>query len=93
MSNKITFNIDGREIEAVPGQTILEAADDAGIYIPRLCAKKGLSPHGSCRVCTVRVNGRPQAACTQPVAPGMNVENDTPEMKARSTILAWAWSG
>jgi hypothetical protein len=37
-----------------------------GKYIPRLCAMKDLVPHGSCRVCTVMVNGRPQAACTQP---------------------------
>ena len=82
MSDKIKFTIDGREIEADPGQTILQAAAMAGVYIPRLCAEKGLSPHGSCRVCVVRVNGRPQAACTQPVAAGINVENDTPELKA-----------
>jgi [NiFe] hydrogenase diaphorase moiety small subunit len=87
MSDKIKFTIDGREIEAEPGQTILQAAAAAGIYIPRLCAQKGLSPHGSCRVCVVRVNGRPQAACTQPVAPGINVENDTPELKAHRVSL------
>lgn len=82
MTDKIMFTIDGKEIEAKSGQTILEAAEDNGIYIPRLCAQKDLTPHGSCRICTVRVNGRPQAACTQPVAPGMDVENDTEEMKA-----------
>ncbi|MCK9522602.1 MAG: 2Fe-2S iron-sulfur cluster-binding protein [Proteobacteria bacterium] len=82
MSGKITLIIDGQEIEAEIGQTILDAADAAGVYIPRLCAMKGLSPHGSCRVCTVHVNGRPQAACTQPVAPGMSIENETPELKA-----------
>jgi [NiFe] hydrogenase diaphorase moiety small subunit len=81
MSDKITFTIDGVEIEGTVGQTIMQAADGAGVYIPRLCAHKDLSPSGSCRVCTVKVNGRPQAACTQPIAPGMNVENDTPEMK------------
>lgn len=81
MSNTLTFIIDGKEISAKPGQTILEAAEDAGIYIPRLCAEKDLKPHGSCRVCTVKVNGRPQAACTQPVAPGMVVESESEEMK------------
>ncbi|MDD4956349.1 MAG: 2Fe-2S iron-sulfur cluster-binding protein [Candidatus Omnitrophica bacterium] len=81
MSGKITFTIDGKEIEARQGQTILEAAEDAGIYIPKLCQMKGLVPHGSCRVCTVMVNGRPQAACTQPATDGMVVENDTPELK------------
>jgi len=77
MSDKITFTIDGKEIEATKGQTILQAADDAGIYIPRLCAHPDLEPFGSCRVCTVLVNGRPQAACTQPVAPGIVVESDS----------------
>ena len=65
-----TFIIDGVEIDARKDQTIMQAADEAGIYIPRLCAFEGLEPHGSCRICTVLVNGRPQAACTQPVAPG-----------------------
>ena len=81
MSNTITFMIDGVEIEGKPGQTIMQAADEAGVYIPRLCAFKGLSPYGACRVCTVTVNGRPQAACTQPVAPGMVVENDTERLQ------------
>ncbi len=81
MSAKIVFSVDGRRIEAEPGQTILEAAEAAHVYIPRLCWMKSLTPAGSCRVCTVRVNGRPQSACTQPVAPGMIVENDTEELR------------
>jgi [NiFe] hydrogenase diaphorase moiety small subunit len=76
----VGFTIDGKEIIAEQGQTILQAAALAGVYIPHLCAKKGLSPWGSCRVCTVLVNGRPQAACTMPVAEGMVVENDTAEL-------------
>ncbi len=80
MSETITFTIDGVEIKAAAGQTIMQAADAAGIYIPRLCAVHGLSPHGSCRVCTVKVNGRPQSACTQPVAEGIVVENETEEL-------------
>jgi [NiFe] hydrogenase diaphorase moiety small subunit len=88
MSDTIQFTIDGIEISAKPGQTIVEAADDAGIYIPRLCYLKGLVSHGSCRVCTVMVNGRPQAACTQPVAAGMIVENETEALKdARKNIV------
>jgi [NiFe] hydrogenase diaphorase moiety small subunit len=77
----ITFKIDGVEVKGKPGQTIIEAADAAGVYIPRLCYMKGLIPHGSCRVCTVLVNGRPQAACTQPIAEGMLVENNTEALK------------
>ncbi|MBD3238996.1 MAG: 2Fe-2S iron-sulfur cluster binding domain-containing protein [Chitinivibrionales bacterium] len=74
---RIHLTIDGTEITAEPGWTVMQAADHAGIYIPRLCSHKDLSPYGSCRVCTVLVNGRPQTACTQPVKDGMTVENDT----------------
>ena len=81
MSDKITFTIDGQEIITKPGQTILNAAEDAGVYIPRLCAHRELTPHGSCRVCTVLVNGRPQSACTQPAAEGMVVENDSEKIR------------
>jgi len=81
MSDRISLTIDGQQIEARPGQTILEAAEEAGVYIPRLCWMKGLSAFGSCRLCTVRVNGRPQSACTQPAAPGMIVENDTEQLR------------
>jgi len=81
MSDTITFTIDGVEVQARPGQTIIQAADEAGVYIPRLCYFKDLQPHGSCRLCTVMVNGRPQSACTQPVAEGMVVENDTDALK------------
>ena len=75
-----TIYIDGVEIAARPGQTVIEAADEAGVYIPRLCHLPGLPPHGSCRMCTVIANGRPASACYQPVVPGMVVENDTDEL-------------
>jgi len=81
MSETITFTIDGMTVPGRRGQTIMQAADEAGIYIPRLCARDGLSSYGSCRVCTVMANGRPQAACTQPIAEGMVVENDTEKLK------------
>ena len=82
MSDQVTLTIDGKEIQGRPGQSILEAAQEAGIYIPRLCYREGLTPHGSCRLCTVMVNGRPMSACTSPVAPGMVVENDTDRINA-----------
>jgi [NiFe] hydrogenase diaphorase moiety small subunit len=75
------LSVDGIEIEAQPGQTIMQAADAAGIYIPRLCAHKDLCAFGACRVCTVMVNGRPQAACTTPATEGMVIENDTADLK------------
>jgi [NiFe] hydrogenase diaphorase moiety small subunit len=81
MGDKITFTIDGKQVEAEPGQTILVAAEAAGVYIPRLCAHRDLTPFGSCRVCTVLVNGRPQSACTQPAAAGAVVENATEQLR------------
>ena len=78
MSDTVKITIDGKEIEAGAGQTILEAADAAGIYIPRLCAHPDLKPIGSCRVCTVLCDGRPQAACVKPVMEGMVIESETP---------------
>lgn len=80
MSEKIVFILDGEVIQGEAGQTILEAAEGAGKYIPRLCAHKDLIPYGGCRVCTVKVNGRPQSACTQPISDGINVESETDEV-------------
>jgi [NiFe] hydrogenase diaphorase moiety small subunit len=80
MNEQITFTIDGVEVKGKPGQTIMQAADDAGIYICRLCYHPAVQAHGSCRVCTVIVNGKPQTACTQPITEGMIVENDTKEL-------------
>lgn len=81
MSRTFRFKVDGAEIEAQEGQSIMDAADTAGIYIPRLCDVEGLEPQGSCRMCTVKLNGRPVAACTQPAEPDAQVENDTLELK------------
>ncbi len=81
MSKTLTFTIDGKVCTANPGQTILEAALDNGIYIPSLCRTDGLKPAGSCRVCTVRVGGRYMAACTQPVAESMVIENKAADLE------------
>lgn len=88
MSDKLALTVDGVEIEAAPGQTILEACDGAGIYIPRLCYHPDLSPGGHCRVCTVKANGRNVGACHTPVLDGMVVESETPEMRSdRRTVI------
>ena len=85
MSN--TINIDGREIPFEEGQTIMDAALAAGIYIPHLCHKPGLTPHGSCKLCTVEAGGRSVSACTMPAASGMQVASNTPELnEVRRTI-------
>lgn len=72
-----TFLLDGQTVSAEQGQSIMQSADRAGIYIPRLCSHPELTPFGACRVCTVLVNGRAQAACTHPASPGLVVENET----------------
>ena len=74
---EVKIRIDGVEIAAEKDQTIMEAADAAGIYIPRLCDHEGLRHQGGCRVCTVKANGRSVAACTQPVEADLTVENET----------------
>ncbi|HLA38571.1 MAG TPA: 2Fe-2S iron-sulfur cluster-binding protein [Candidatus Glassbacteria bacterium] len=80
MNDKMSIFIDGAECSASAGQSILQAADEAGIYIPRLCHQPDLRPNGSCRVCTVKANGRNVAACTTPVADGMIIENEIEEI-------------
>ena len=78
--SKTTIIIDGRDVEAEDGRTIMEAADAVGVYIPRLCFHDDLIPGGHCRVCSVKVNGKITNSCTMPVSGGMVIENDTEEM-------------
>ena len=52
---KITLTIDGRQITAEHGLTVLQVAQQAGIYIPTLCADDALEPFGACRLCIVQV--------------------------------------
>ena len=83
-----TFNIDELPIPFTPGQTILEAAKAAGIYIPHLCYHPEFKAHGGCKMCTVMVNGKPQTACTHKAAAEQEVEVDTPELNAlRRTLV------
>ena len=82
-----TITIDGIEVPFEAGQTIMDAALAADIYIPHLCHKPGLSPHGSCKLCTVDVDGRAVSACTLPAAEGQKIENNTPALnEVRKTI-------
>ena len=74
------FTIDGIDVEASEGQSVIEACDAAGIYIPRLCHHPDLAPAGNCRVCTCKINGRNGAACVTPAARGMVIESNTPQL-------------
>jgi len=72
-----SFTLDGKTIPFKPGQTILQAANDAGHYLPYLCFHPDLKPHGSCKVCSVTIGERVIASCTTLAQHGMVVESDT----------------
>ena len=76
------FTIDEQPIPFTPGQTILEACKSAGIYVPHLCHHPDFTPHGSCKLCAVIVNGRTVSACTITASTGQEVVVDTPELNA-----------
>ncbi|MCX7172496.1 MAG: 2Fe-2S iron-sulfur cluster-binding protein [Proteobacteria bacterium] len=87
-STSISFLIDGEEIPFVKGQSILQAALAAGKYIPHLCYHPEFKPNGSCKLCTVKINGRPGASCITQAEAGLSVESDTPEINdKRRTLL------
>ena len=75
-----TFQLDNEEVPFTPGQTVLQAALTAGRYIPHLCYHPEFKPHGSCKVCTVKIGNRTAASCTMPAQAGLEVESDTEEM-------------
>jgi [NiFe] hydrogenase diaphorase moiety small subunit len=81
------FTLDGERIAFEPGQTILTAAEAAGVYIPHLCAHPDFPPHGSCKLCTVTVNGRNGSACTIHAMPGQDVLSNTPELNEIRRVL------
>lgn len=76
----IQIKIDGKNINARKGANLVDVASENGIYIPTLCYLKGQPCLGTCRVCSVKVGGATAAACTVPVAHGMEVEVNEPEI-------------
>jgi len=78
------LTIDGRELSARPGQTVLQVALAGGIRIPHLCYDPRLTPTGACRLCLVEVGGKEalDTACTLAAAPGLTVRTDTPAVRA-----------
>ncbi len=89
MENMITLTIDGIEVQAPQGSTVLEAARLAGIRIPTLCFLKDINEIGACRMCVVDSGARSlQAACVLPAANGMKVKTNTPQIREyRRNIL------
>ena len=86
----INLTIDETPISVAEGTTIMEAAEQLGIYIPRLCYHPELSLAGSCRVCVVDVKGMGfyMASCSVKVWEGMEVQTNAPEIRqARRDIV------
>jgi [NiFe] hydrogenase diaphorase moiety small subunit len=82
-----TFTLDGKTIPFEEGETIMEAASAAGVYIPHLCHHPEFKPHGSCKLCTVSIGGRLGAACTNKAAEGVKVESETEAINADRLAL------
>ncbi len=86
----IKLNIDGKVVETSRNSTVLDAAREAGIYVPTLCWDAVLKPFGACRLCIVEIEGMrglPPSCCT-PVAQGMVVRTDTPQVnKMRRSVM------
>ncbi len=78
----ITLEIDGVEVSVPEGTSVMSAAVDAGIKVPKLCATDSLEAFGSCRLCLVEIDGRKgyPASCTTTVTPGMKVRTQTPKL-------------
>ena len=90
--SEILLQIDGREVKAREGMTILEAAQSAGIVIPTLCHHEKLESYGACRICTVEVETRGRtnlvAACLYPVEKNLVVRTRSEKVdKIRKMIL------
>lgn len=75
----IKLTINGKDVTAKSGETVLEVCQREGIYIPTLCYQKDLEPYGGCRLCIVEVVGmpNPMTGCTLPVSEGMVIKTDT----------------
>ena len=79
----VTLSIDGFEVTVPEGTSIMRAAAEIGISVPKLCATDSLEAFGSCRLCLVEIEGRngTPASCTTPVAPGIKVKTQTGKLK------------
>ncbi len=87
----ISLNIDNKEIKAEEGKTVLEAALDAGIYIPNLCYHPDIEPTGACRLCVVEIEGMRgvHASCHTKVREGMVVKSNTEKIKNYRANNVW----
>ncbi len=91
MAGEITFTVNGRTLQAAPGETILQACKRYGIDIPHLCYQDGQRPDGNCRACVVEIEGERLLApsCSRLPAAGMAVRTDSERAGGRRR---WSWS-
>ncbi len=90
MPDLVKLTIDGKAVQAAPGTLVIDAAKMAGIEIPAFCYYEGLTLQAACRMCLVEVEKMPKmmTACTLPVAEGMVVRTETPQVaQARKYTL------
>ena len=86
----ITIEVNGKSVDALEGEMLLDALKRAGIHVPTLCHMPDLFPSGACRMCVVEMEGRPGLvpSCACPVTPGMKVQTHSPRaLQARKTIV------
>ena len=91
----VNIKINGRQIQARAGSTVLEAAKEAGVDIPVLCHHPALANIGACRICLVEIAKQRglQPACTFPTTEGMEVETESPKVvEARKFVLEMLFS-
>lgn len=90
MTDFVEIEVDGKKIQAKPNQTVIQAADEAGIYIPRFCYHKELSIVANCRMCLVDVekSPKPMPACALPLTPGMKISTKSPKtVEAQRSVM------
>lgn len=86
----VTLEIDGQPVTVPQGTSLMRAAVDAGVQVPKLCATDSLEPFGSCRLCLVEIEGRKgfPASCTTPAESGMKVRTQSPKLqKLRKGVM------
>ena len=91
----IKLTIDGKPVEVQEGTTVLEAAEQAGVFVPTLCHHPQLTPYGGCRLCMVEVEGARtlQPSCTMPASEGMVVNTKSQKvLDARKFVLTLIFS-
>ncbi|NNE02588.1 MAG: 2Fe-2S iron-sulfur cluster binding domain-containing protein [Eudoraea sp.] len=80
MNNMVNLEIDGKSLQAEAGSNLIDVAKAHKIVIPTLCYFKELNPLATCRICTVKLNGKHTTGCTVKVEEGMKIEINTPEL-------------